>query len=144
MSAGDSMPEWRLVPNDNNVGQRNVAPVPGGGTSGLTAEFDGLEFELKNPMPAAARMKVAATLPPLLVERGWRLDFVNRAAPRSPSSPARAGRSLMRLHPGEPFQASDVEDASDRTIIARGATAADNGHAAEPQSPDSKPDEIAA
>ncbi len=44
IAAGDSIPEWRLVPNDNNIGQRNVAPVPGGGTSGLTAEFDGLEL----------------------------------------------------------------------------------------------------
>ena len=25
LTAGDSMPEWRLVPNDNNIGQRNVS-----------------------------------------------------------------------------------------------------------------------
>jgi hypothetical protein len=40
IAAGDSIPEWRLVPNDNNIGQRNVAPVPGAGTSGLVAEFE--------------------------------------------------------------------------------------------------------
>ncbi len=31
---GDSIPAWRLVPNDNNISQRNVFPVLGGGTSG--------------------------------------------------------------------------------------------------------------
>ena len=49
IAPGDSIPEWRLVPHDNNIGQRNVAPVPGGGTSGLAEEFNGLSFELKKP-----------------------------------------------------------------------------------------------
>jgi zinc metalloprotease ZmpB len=26
LSAGETMPEWRLIPNDNNIGQRKVAP----------------------------------------------------------------------------------------------------------------------
>jgi hypothetical protein len=30
MTAGDSIPEWRLVPNDNNIGQRNVFPWQAG------------------------------------------------------------------------------------------------------------------
>jgi zinc metalloprotease ZmpB len=40
MTAGDSIPEWRLVPNDNNIGQRNVFPVAGGdGLNGLVNTF---------------------------------------------------------------------------------------------------------
>ncbi len=28
---GETIADWRLVPNDNNIGQRNVQLVPGGG-----------------------------------------------------------------------------------------------------------------
>ena len=30
-TASETIPEWRLVPNDNNIGQRNVTVLPGGG-----------------------------------------------------------------------------------------------------------------
>ena len=33
------IPEWRLVPHDNNIGQRNVAPVASG--------IDGIKVSLK-------------------------------------------------------------------------------------------------
>jgi hypothetical protein len=113
---GDSIPEWRLVPNDNNVGQRNVAPVPGSGTSGLTAEFDHLEFELKNPLTDAAKMRVEATLPPLLAERGWRMEFLNRGGSSFALKPGESRDVVMRLIPGEPFSKSDVENTSEKTI----------------------------
>jgi hypothetical protein len=116
IGSGDSIPEWRLVPNDNNVGQRNVAPVPGSGTSGLTAEFDGLEFELKNPLIAAAKMRVEATLPTLLAERGWRMEFLNRGGSSFALKPGESRNVVMRLVPGEPFNKSDVENASEKTI----------------------------
>ena len=29
VTAGEAIPEWRLVPNDNNLGLRNVVPVSG-------------------------------------------------------------------------------------------------------------------
>jgi len=116
IGSGDSIPEWRLVPNDNNVGQRNVAPVPGSGTSGLTAEFDGLEFELKNPLTGAAKMRAEATFPPLLAERGWRMEFLNRGGSSFTLTPGESRNVVMRLVPGEPFSKSDVENASERTI----------------------------
>jgi len=116
IGAADTIPEWRLVPNDNNVGQRNVAPVPGSGTSGLTAEFDGLEFELKNPLTATANMRAAATLPPLLAERGWTMEFLNRGGSSFTLRPGESRDVIMRLVPGEPFGKSDVENAAGKTI----------------------------
>ena len=113
---GDLIPDWRLVPNDNNIGQRNVAPVSGGGTSGLTAEFDGLDFELKNPMNAVAAMEVRALLPPLLAERGWKLEFTNRGGAAFPLQPGESRTVVMRLVPGAPFEALDVEKAAEKTI----------------------------
>ncbi|MBP2320337.1 hypothetical protein JOF56_000722 [Kibdelosporangium banguiense] len=44
-TAGEVIPEWRLVPNDNNIGQRNVNPVPGGGgAKALLRAFEGVGF----------------------------------------------------------------------------------------------------
>src|SRR5262249_19783892 len=50
IAAGDSIPEWRLVPNDNNIGWRNMFPVAGGGgLKGLLATVDGSKVLIKNP-----------------------------------------------------------------------------------------------
>jgi hypothetical protein len=48
-------PHWRLVPFDNNLGQRNVAPVAGGGgLTGLAASFGPRHFWANNPYPFKA------------------------------------------------------------------------------------------
>jgi hypothetical protein len=116
IAAGDSIPEWRLVPHDNNIGQRNVAPVPGGGTSGLTEEFAGLSFEVKNPMTKPAVMVLEPTLPALLTERKWRLDFVNRGGGAFTLQPGESREAIMRLTPGADFTAADVAAAGDPVI----------------------------
>ena len=118
---GDLIPDWRLIPNDNNIGQRNVAPVVGGGgTTGLTSDFDGLEFELKNPLTKEATMQVTPTLPPLLAQRGWRLEFTNRGGAAFPLKPGESRTVVMRLIPGAPFETSDVVKAAARTIQVAG------------------------
>ena len=120
IKAGDLIPDWRLIPNDNNIGQRNLAPVSGGGTSGLTAEFDGLEFELKNPLTKAATMEIKPTLPPLLVERGWRLEFTSRGGAAFPLQPGESRTVVMRMVAGAPFDATDVDKATEKTIQVAG------------------------
>jgi len=120
IKAGDLIPDWRLIPNDNNIGQRNVAPVSGGGTSGLADEFDGLEFELKNPLTKAATMEVRATLPPLLEERGWRLEFTNRGGSAFSLKAGESRPVIMRMVPGAPLDAADVENAAETTIQVAG------------------------
>ncbi len=120
IKAGDLIPDWRLIPNDNNIGQRNLAPVSGGGTSGLTAEFDGLEFELKNPLVKAATMEIRPTLPPLLVERGWRLEFTNRGGAAFSLQPQESRTVVMRMVAGAPFDATDVNKATEKTIQVAG------------------------
>ena len=117
---GDLIPDWRLIPNDNNIGQRNLAPVTGGGTSGLTDEFDGLSFELKNPLTKLATMEIRPTLPPLLVERGWRLEFTNRGGASFLLNPQESRTVVMRMVAGAPFDAADVEKATEKTIQVAG------------------------
>ena len=119
IAAGDSIPEWRLVPNDNNIGQRNVAPVPGG-TTGLTDEFKDLTFTLKNPMLAKAAMTVEHTLPALMAQRGWDLRFANAGGAMFSLEPGESREIVMQLTVGEDFTAADVEATADRTILVSG------------------------
>src|SRR5262249_10416914 len=114
IAAGDSIPEWRLVSNDNNIGQRNVFPVSGGGTSGLMNSFGRVEFRLKNPHQKEARMEVRAVLPAFLQRRGWKVGF---PSPGGAAFPLGAGESRtvgVRLLPGQDFTPADVDASSDR------------------------------
>ncbi|HEY3528833.1 MAG TPA: hypothetical protein VGK78_06760 [Nocardioides sp.] len=115
IAAGDSIPEWRLVPHDNNIGQRNVAPVPGG-TTGLVDEFSDLTFEAKNPLTTAGVVTLEHTLPGLLVQRGWKLLFTNRGGDAFELKPGESREVHMRLVPGQEFGPQDVEAAEQRTI----------------------------
>ena len=100
---GDSIPEWRLVPNDNNIGQRNVFPISGGGTSGLTAAFDRLQFQLKNPNLTTARMEVRTVLPAFLARRGWKIEFLNSGGAAFPLHAGESRHIIMKLIPGSDF-----------------------------------------
>jgi len=116
IAAGNSIPEWRLVPHDNNIGQRNVAPVPGGGTTGLVEEFDGLSFEVKNPLLQPAVMRIETTLPPLLADRGWRLNLTSRGGSAFKLQPGESREVVMALSKGADFTADEVAKADARTI----------------------------
>lgn len=105
-------PHWRLVPFDNNIGQRNVAPVAGGG--GLTAlagSFGPRHFWVNNPYSFEGRVELEASLPKFLVERGWRGHFANPGG-ASFTLVARDSREvLFKLEPGSEFSAADVREA---------------------------------
>jgi zinc metalloprotease ZmpB len=105
-------PHWRLVPFDNNIGQRNVAPVAGGGgLAGLMASFGPRRFWANNPYGFEGRAKLDVMLPDWLTQRGWRAAFVNPGG-NSFTLPGRGSREvLLRLTPGSDFSPSDVPDA---------------------------------
>jgi hypothetical protein len=115
-TAGDSIPDWRLVPNDNNIGQRNVYPLAGATGKRLLGEFDRMSFQLRNPFNKRARMTVKAAPPPFLDERGWRIAFGNAGADAFALEPGCGRDVVMRLLPGRDFTADDVRKAKDRII----------------------------
>jgi hypothetical protein len=115
-TAGETIPEWRLVPNDNNVGQRNVNPVPGGGgEAGLMAGLDGVSFIVGNPNPRRGKMTFDITLPTLLARRGWRLELVGVGDGFNLASGAKR-EVFIKLHPGQPFTRDAVEASKDRDV----------------------------
>jgi hypothetical protein len=116
-SGGDSIPEWRLVPHDNNLGQRNVAPVPGGGGQrGLLTAFSPRRFVVRNPHRATARVEVVATLPKLLFDRGWEFVFDNPGGRAFSLAPGQSREIVLRWRVGADFSPQDIEQTHDRTI----------------------------
>jgi hypothetical protein len=119
--AAGPTPHWRLVPFDNNLGQRNVAPVAGGGgLAGLVASFGPRHFWVNNPYDFEGRVKLEVTLPTWLTRRGWGFTFLNPGG-SSFTLPARGSREvLLGLKPGLDFLPSDVPaKGSEAAIIAR-------------------------
>jgi hypothetical protein len=115
-TAGETIPEWRLVPNDNNIGQRNVNPVPGGGgEQGLMAGLNGVSFLVGNPNPQRGKMTFNVTLPSLLSKLGWRLELVDVGGGFTLASGAKR-EVFIKLHPGKPFTRDAVEATKDRDI----------------------------
>jgi hypothetical protein len=115
-TAAETIPEWRLVPNDNNVGQRNVVPVAGGGGErGLMASLDGVSFFVGNPNPKRGLMTFNVTLPSLLTSLGWRLELVDVGDGFTLASGAKR-EVFIKLHPGQSFTRDAVEATADRDI----------------------------
>ncbi|HYF96009.1 MAG TPA: hypothetical protein VD969_27670 [Symbiobacteriaceae bacterium] len=104
------MPEWWLVRNDNNVAQRNVAPVAGGGGGlNLAASFKGRKFFAKNPFDKAVQVKLEVIMPAFLRERQYELQFLNPGGAAF-SLGARMEREIvLALKQGGDFTPADVE-----------------------------------
>jgi hypothetical protein len=108
-TAGESIPLWRLVPNDNNTAQRNVYPVAGGGGSeGLMASLSGFSFWVRNPNPRRAIIDMRIQLPKLLEEKGWRLTFEGLANNQFTLASGVQRELVMRLHAGSDFTPEQV------------------------------------
>ncbi len=117
-TAGEVIPEWRLVPNDNNIGQRNVNLLPGGsGAKGLLEGLHGFPLWVGNPNPKRAIIDIDVKLPALLAERGWRLSFAGLRSNRFTLRSREQHELTIELEPGAPFERADVETADDRDIV---------------------------
>ncbi|HKI04370.1 MAG TPA: hypothetical protein VKK31_20500 [Thermoanaerobaculia bacterium] len=121
--AAGPTPEWRLVPFDNNLGQRNVVPVPaGGGLRGLLSGFLNRRFLVRNPLDRQTRMEVKIELPPLLAERGWRGILDRREGATTLSlAPGASKEVTISLLPGRAFDLRDLlrfkEGAAIRVVV---------------------------
>jgi hypothetical protein len=102
-------PHWRLVPFDNNIGQRNVAPVAGGGgLAALRASLHRRSFIVRNPFDRPADITLETALPDFLLQRGWSVQFVSDGRDAFPLPPHGDHRVVFTAIPGADFTASDV------------------------------------
>ena len=116
-TAGESIEEWRLVPHDNNVGQRNVQLVPGGG--GMEGLMRGLHehiFFAGNTFRRRATMELKVQLPKLLSSNGWQIRFKDLQRSRFVLKPGEKRPIVIDLVPGKTFTSEQVQQTEDRDI----------------------------
>ncbi|MBV9950150.1 MAG: hypothetical protein JOZ69_25140 [Myxococcales bacterium] len=110
-------PIERLVPFDNNLGQRNVAPVAGGDSDAFSASFRGRHFFVKNPLLRAADVRIEAVLPAFLRERGWQVRFVSAGGAAFRLGPSETREVFLHADAGRPFTAEDVRRSGGRVAV---------------------------
>lgn len=116
-TAGETIPAWRLVPNDNNIGQRNVQPVPGGGgAEGLTQGLHEISFWVGNPNPKVSTMKLDVQLPKVLTAKGWRLSFKGIINNQFELRSGKQREIVFDLKPGQDFSKEEIKAVTDRDI----------------------------
>jgi hypothetical protein len=116
-TGGETIEEWRLVPNDNNIGQRNVSIVPGGG--GMEGLIKGLHqhvFFAGNTFRRKAKMELKAELPRILAAAGWKLQFKGIDDNRFELKPGEKRKIVIELVPGGDFTKDQVQGTVDRDI----------------------------
>jgi hypothetical protein len=107
--AGDTISEWRLVPHDNNIGQRNVAPVPGGGgLQALVAAFSPRRFLVRNPNRNTSSFELEYKLPKVLLDKGWKMTFDNPGGHRFTLAPGTSREIFLQIHAGTDFSAQEI------------------------------------
>lgn len=117
-SPGEVVEDWRLVPNDNNVAQRNVTLVPGGGgLQGLMAGLHGKGFWVGNPGRTSATIAVSVALPPLLARRGWRIGLRDLPADGARLKAREQRLVTFDVHTGAPFTKGDATATTERDIV---------------------------
>jgi hypothetical protein len=107
-SVGDSVPDWRLVPHDNNIALHSVFPVSGPDAGRLGKDFSRISFQVKNPFNKSALMSVKAILPSFLVKRGWKISFGKAGDATFMLEPGAARDVNFKLRAGRPFSTAVV------------------------------------
>jgi hypothetical protein len=116
-TTGEFIPDWRLVPNDNNIGQRNVNPVPGGGgIEGLMQGLNGYSFWVGNPNLKTSSMELRIELPDFLASNGWRLTFKGIPNNKFELQPGKQQEIFIDLLPGKDFDKQQVEESKNKDI----------------------------
>lgn len=108
---GGSIPHWRLVPFDNNIAQRNVAPVSGGGREALVESLGGRVFEIVSPNKRKKTVvSVEVALPPVLTKLGWHVRLKGVKAERFTLAAGQRVKVQLVATPGAPFSSKVLRE----------------------------------
>jgi zinc metalloprotease ZmpB len=107
------IPEWRLVPHDNNLGQRNVHPVR---IDLIKSIWEKLPFWLRNHGKSSIHVSCDVKVPKWLTELGWKFD-VPRATKDTLIKPGDRLEVTMAVTGGTPFDEQTLAKQRDRDIV---------------------------
>lgn len=108
-TAGETIQEWRLVPNDNNVGQRNVQLASGEDGESLLASLDGAFFMAGNNLNKAAVMDLRVDMPKVLKAKRWRLSFDGVSENKFRLKSGEKRKILLKLEKGAEFTRDEIK-----------------------------------
>ncbi len=113
---GDTIAEWRLVPNDNNIGQRNVHILPGGGgEAALAASLDQRFFWAGNPFRKKATIELKSELPTFLKDAGWQIQF-RQTDNKFELKPGEKRKIIIDVVKGNDFTPEQAKTSAERDI----------------------------
>jgi zinc metalloprotease ZmpB len=115
-SPGDSVPDWRLVPHDNNIAMRSARPLSSAIGTRLVKEFSNTSFQVKNPFNKRVRIAVNAILPSFLRKRGWKIAFGNAGVATFMLESGATRDVDIRLRAGRRYSTADVAKAKHPSI----------------------------
>ena len=117
LEPAQTIPEWRVVPHDNNIGQRNVT-VLGGGEGGetLMQSLDGAVFFAGNNFNKRADMQLRVSLPRVLTAKGWQVGFAGLPTGKFQLKPGEKRKIQLSVTPGANLTANDIRNSPDKTI----------------------------
>ncbi|GJM30580.1 MAG: hypothetical protein DHS20C17_32150 [Cyclobacteriaceae bacterium] len=108
-----TVPENRLVPFDNNIGQRNVNPI----YPSLRWIIEWLHKHMilvRNPFKRPVKCKVKVKLPKFMRKLGWELNVVSRGGSIFELGPREKRKVILSIDPGRPFRKDIVKRAISR------------------------------
>lgn len=105
--------EWRLVPNDNNLAQRNVHPV----NPSLQKAFETLPFWIRVHGRKPVELGVDVKLPQWLIKLGWRVDIPEISRERVLAKPGERRKVMVHAEAGKPITAEVLKHEKDHDIV---------------------------
>ncbi len=111
------IPHWRLVPFDNNIGQRNVSPEPGGDSDALVSALTRRVFWVNNPYEKTVSIEVEAMLPEIFRRKNWQIKFHNPGANKFKLGPQDERKIEFSLIPGAAIDARELNQAGEAMDI---------------------------
>jgi zinc metalloprotease ZmpB len=106
--------EWRLVPNDNNIGQRNVQPVD---NFLNLVEWEKLPFWIRNHGKKSVLLGVEVKLPPWLAKLGWKFDIPQISKEKTLLASEKTLKVTISVTKGKPFDMKLLVKEHDHDIV---------------------------
>lgn len=108
------IPEWRLVPHDNNIGQRNVHPVD---NQLNHVNWEKLVFWIRNHGKNPVRLGVDIKIPAWLAKLGWKFDIPQITKERASLKPGRPLKVALSVTKGRDYAPNLFKRQRDHDLV---------------------------
>ncbi len=108
------IPEWRLVPNDNNIAQRNVHPVF---PLLVKVDWEKLPFWIRNHGRDPVRLGLTVKVPEWLEKLGWKFSVPQITKDRAVLKPDQLLKVNVAMTKGKPYDAAVLAKQADHDIV---------------------------